>query len=186
MSGMPPILHGRRVAVLGSGQGLGLAVAAAAEAAGAEVLGVDAQARFDHLSALYRADPADPAAMDAVAAALPDGIDALALFPPLPDGDPARQLAAGLAAPLRLAALLAPRLARGGAIVVQGAAPAPDRADSLAAIRAGGALRPGGAAAFAAAWGLTAEPARTPRVIGWAMQAAIPICWRTAPPPWPG
>jgi len=169
MGAMLPLLHGRRIAVLGSASGLGLAVAAACAAAGAEVLGIDAEARFDHLAELYRADPTDPGAMDAVAAALPEGLDGLALFPALPEGTPALQLAHALAAPRRLADLLAPRLARGASIVVRGAATGTDRDTHLGAIRAGAALRAGDAAGFAARWGLNAEPARTPRVIGWAM-----------------
>lgn len=171
MQAMPPLLTGRKIVVLGSSRGLGLTVSAACAAAGAEVLGVDDVARFDHLAELYRTDPGDPAAMDAVAAALPDAIDGLALVPAVTDSAPAVQLAQALAAPLRLAALIAPRLAPGAAVVVRGAPPATDRPASLAAIRAGIALRAGDSAGYAERWGLTAEPTRTPRLIGWAMQA---------------
>ncbi|MFN4099930.1 MAG: hypothetical protein ACK4GT_09145 [Pararhodobacter sp.] len=165
---MPPLLHGRRIAVLGSASGLGLAVAAACAAAGAEVLGIDAEARFDHLAELYRADPTDPGAMDAVAAALPEGLDGLALFPALPDGTPALQLTHALAAPRRLVDLLAPRMTRGASIVVRGTATAPTRDASLGAIRAGASLRVTDTEGFAARWGLNTEPGRTPRLIGWA------------------
>lgn len=171
MAPLPPLLHGRRIAVLGSASGLGLAVAGACAAAGAEVLGIDSTPRFDHLAEFYRADLDDPAAMDAVAAALPEGLDGLALFPALPEGAPARQLAQALAAPRRLAGQMAPRLAPGGALLLRGTAGDGDRAAHLAAIRAGAALKPGDAAAFAARWGLDAEPGRTPRLIGWALQA---------------
>ena len=64
---LPPLLEGKRVAVLGSASGLGLAVAAAAEAAGAEVLGIDADKAFDHVVEFYRVDLTD-AADKAVAA----------------------------------------------------------------------------------------------------------------------
>ncbi|PWE31564.1 hypothetical protein C4N9_00675 [Pararhodobacter marinus] len=171
MTAHPPLLRDKRIAVMGSGSGLGLAVARAAEAAGAEVLGIDREARFDHLAELYRLDPGDPASVDALAQALPDDLDGLALFPALPDGPPARQLAHGLAAPKRLAALLAPRLAPGAGIVVRGATADANRTGALAAIRAGASLAPGDCDAFAERWSLNAEPTRTPRLIGWAMTA---------------
>lgn len=166
-----PLLAGKRIAVLGSASGLGLAVAAAAEAAGAEVLGIDGAARFEHLSALYRIEPGETGAAEAVAAALPEGLDGLALLPAMPEGPPARQLAEALALPRLLGDLMGPRMAPGGAILVRGAGDDAQRAGALGAIRAGVSLRPGQGAAFAARWGLDTEPTGTPRLIGWAMQA---------------
>ncbi|MBN8292089.1 hypothetical protein JI664_08950 [Rhodobacter sp. NTK016B] len=166
-----PLLRDKRIAVMGSGSGLGLAVARAAEAAGAEVLGIDAEARFDHLAELYRVDPGDPASVDALAQALPDDLDGLALFPALPDGPPARQLAEALAAPKRLAAMLAPRLPKGAGIVVRGATVDKARPGALAAIRAGVSLQPGASETFAATWALDTEPTGTARLIGWAIAA---------------
>lgn len=161
---------GRRVAVLGSGGGLGRALAAAARAAGAEVLGLDPRAAFADVDALYRFDPAEPEAGAALAAALPEGLDALALMPDLAGLDPAATLEQGAALPIRLAEALAPRLAPGAAIVARAAA-GPDRAAQLAAIRAARALRPGEGAAFAERWDLLAEPARAPLLAGWALGA---------------
>ena len=166
MAVMPPLLAGRKVAVLGSARGLGRAVAAAAEAAGAEVLGIDSEAVFDHLSAFYRFDAGDPLAMDAVAAALPEGLDGLAL---LPSGG----LGPALAAPKRLATLMAPRMAQGGAIVAQAAPVTGDWQASLALTRAAAALRPGEEPAFAAHWSLAQEPALEARAIGWGMLAFV-------------
>lgn len=177
----PTLLTGRRVAVLGAGGGLGAAVAAAARAGGAQVLGLDPRARFDGLDALYRYDPADPGAAQALAAALPDGLEALVLMPDLSGLDPAAVLDQGCALPLALAQALAPRMAPGGAIVVRGAT-GPDRAAHLAAIRAARALRPGQGTAFAERWGLLAEPARAPLLAGWAL-GAWAMARATA---WPG
>lgn len=166
MAAMPPLLDGRKVAVLGSARGLGHAVAAACDAAGAEVLGIDSEPVFDHLSAFYRIEAGDPLAMDAVAAALPDGLDGLAL---MPQGG----LGPALAAPKRLAALVAPRMAQGGAIVARSAPVTGDWSAALALIRAAAALRPGDEDRFAAQWSLAQEPALIDRAIGWGMLAFV-------------
>lgn len=166
----PTLLLGRRVAVLGSGGGLGRAVAAAAQAAGAEVLGLDTRAVFDHVDALFRFDPADPQAAEGLAAALPDGLYALVLAPDLPP-DPGALIAQGVALPVRLAEALAPRMAHGGAIVARAAPPGADRSAYLAAIRAARSVRPDQGAVFAGRWGLDAEPTRAPRLAGWALGA---------------
>lgn len=166
MQALPPLLAGRKVAVLGSAWSLGRAVAQACEGAGAEVLGIDSEPVFDHVSAFYRYDAADPLAMDAVAAALPEGLDGLAL---LPQGG----LGPALAAPKRLAALVAPRMAQGGAIVAQAAPVTGDWQASLALTRAAAALRLGDEGAFAAQWSLAQEPALEARAIGWGMLAFV-------------
>ncbi len=167
---LPPLLRGKRIAVLGSGSGLGRALAAAATEAGAEVLGIDPDTRFDHLAELYRYDPTNPGAMDAVARALPEGLDGVALFPALPPGAEAC-LEQALAAPKRLAEALAPKLAPGAGIVTRAAQPHADWAKSLGLIRAAAALRPGEAAGFATRWALAAEAIDIPRLTGWAMLA---------------
>ncbi|WP_127105569.1 hypothetical protein [Pararhodobacter zhoushanensis] len=171
MPDLPRLLLNRRIAVLGSGHGLGRAVAKAAQAAGAEVLGIDSDARFDHIDALYRTDLSDPAAMDAVAQTLPKGLDGLALFPAIPDADPATQLAQALAAPKRLAEALAPTLAPGASLLTRAAPRHADWPRALDLIRAAAALRPGEADDFASRWALQAEAIDTPRLIGWAMLA---------------
>jgi NAD(P)-dependent dehydrogenase (short-subunit alcohol dehydrogenase family) len=170
---LPPLLPGRRVVVLGSGGGLGRAVALTAEAAGAEVLGVDEARVFDGLAALYRADLADPAALDAAAAALPEGIAALALFPDPGAGDAASVLARALVAPRRLAEALAPKLAPGAAIVARGAPPHAAWHEALAETRAAAALRWEDVAGFVTRWRLDAEPARAVRTAGWGMLAWV-------------
>jgi len=175
----PTLLAGRRVAVLGSGGGLGLAVARAAQAAGAEVLGIGAHPAFDHVSAFYRAEPGD---MSAVAAALPDGLDGLALFPDIASSDPAQVLARGVIASRVLAHALAPRMAPGAAIVVRAAPVGNDQPAALPMIRAAIALRTDDLAGFVPRWGLAAEPTRAPRLAGWAMGAwAMANRWT-----WPG
>lgn len=180
MAPMPPLLAGRTVAVLGSSQGLGRAVAAACAASGAEVLGIDSTPVFDDLAAFYRFDPADPLAMDAVAAALPEGLDGLALFPAQPAGVAA--LGPALAAPKQLAALVAPRMAPGGAVVVRAAPRTGDWAGALGLVRAAMALRPGAEAGFAATWDMAREPSRAAQAVGWGMLAfAMAQAWA-----WPG
>ncbi|HMO73295.1 MAG TPA: hypothetical protein PKC84_16935, partial [Paracoccaceae bacterium] len=139
---LPPLLAGRRVVVMGSAGGLGLAVARAADAAGAEVIGLDDRRGFEAVAALYLADLHDAAALDAAAAQLPDGIDALALFPDPGEGTPAQVLARALLAPRHWAERLAPHLNPGGAIVLRGAPPHAARAGRLAEVRAAMALRP--------------------------------------------
>jgi|GEM_PF-1131523 len=177
LAGLPALLRGRRVVVLGSGRGLGRAVALAAEAAGAEVLGIDEARRFDGLSALYRADLADPAALDAAAAALPEGIDALALLPDAEAADaatnPGAVLARLLLAPRHLAEALAPKLSHGAAIVARAAPPHASWSQSLGETRAAAALRWDDLAGFVARWGLDAEPARAERAAGWGMLAWV-------------
>lgn len=167
------LLQGRRIVVLGSASGLGRAVAQATEAAGAEVLGVDGAAVFDHLAALYCADLSDPAALDAVAAALPDGIDGLALFPALKGPAPAPTLAQGLLAPRHLADALAHKMAPNGAIVARAAPPHAAWATSLAQVRAAAALRWEDLDGFVARWGLDVEPTLAPRLTGWGMLAWV-------------
>lgn len=179
----PTLMQGRRVAVLGSGGKLGRAAAAALRAAGAEVLGIDARAVFDDVDALWRADLARPGAAEAVAAALPDGLDGLALLPDTGEtADPAAVLVRAVAAPIRLAEALAPRLAQGAAVVALAGPDGPGRRAALAAIRAARALRPDDAAAFADRWGLAAEPARAPGLAAWAL-GAWALARRAA---WPG
>jgi len=169
----PTLLQGRRIVVLGSASGLGRAVARACEVAGAEVLGVDGAAVFDHLAALYRTDLTDPAAMDAVATALPEGIDGLALFPALEGLAPAQTLAQGLLAPRHLTEALAHKLVPGGAIVARAAPPHAAWAASLAQVRAAAALRRDDLDAFVTRWGLDAEPTLAPRLVGWGMLAWV-------------
>ncbi len=175
-----PVLAGRRVAVLGHAGGLGRAVAQAAGAAGAEVHGIDADPAFDHVAALYRADTTDPAALDAAAAALPEGLDGLALFPRPAEGRAA--LVHGLLAPKRLAEALAPRLAPGTAIVAQAAPPHASWQASLGTVRAAAVLAWDDLDGFCARWGLDAEPALAPRIAGWGMLAWV-MAHRWA---WPG
>jgi NAD(P)-dependent dehydrogenase (short-subunit alcohol dehydrogenase family) len=171
----PALLTGRTVVVTGSAEGPGLAAARAFAAMGATVLGVDARQGFEAVEAFYRADLSDPAAVDALAAALPDGVHGLAHFAAPPHGArPDAALALGLIAPRRLTAALAPRMAEGAAVVVTGEAPGPGWDKALAAIRAAGALQPDDLSAFVARWGLDAEPAVAPRlarraITAWAM-----------------
>lgn len=166
-----PLLAGKRVVVLGSAGGLGLAVAEAAQNIGAEVIGLDDTRRFDHLSALYLANLTDPAALDAAVASLPDGIDALALMSCYGTGGPDQVLARALLAPRHLLQAIAPKLARGAAVVVRGTQPLATRAAHLAEIRAALALNWDDVQGFVSRWGLATEPTRAPHTAGWAMQA---------------
>ncbi|MGP9791713.1 hypothetical protein [Roseinatronobacter sp. NSM] len=169
----PLLLAGKRVVVLGSGSGLGRAVALHAEHAGAEVLGVDDRKVFDGLAALYHADLHDPAALDAAAHALPDGIDGLALLPDPGTGGPEQTLARKLLAPRHLAQALLPKLAHGAALLACAAPPHATWQAQLGETRAAMALRWDDLGGFVTRWGLLAEPDRAGRTAGWAMQAWV-------------
>lgn len=172
MMQMPSLLSGKRVAILGSARGLGLAVAKAATEAGAEVIGIDAVTGFDHVSEFFRLDPGEAAAIDRLAEALGDGLDGLCLLPGLDPTDSVEQaLLRGVMGPKRLAERLAPQMAAGGVIVTRGTPHDRARAQHLGLIRAALALRPETATGFGPRWGLAAEPALTPKLIGWAMEA---------------
>ncbi|MDD7972043.1 hypothetical protein [Roseinatronobacter alkalisoli] len=174
LASVPPLLlAGKRVVVLGSGSGLGRAVALYAEAAGAEVLGVDDRKLFDGVSALYHTDLNDPAALDAAAHALPDGIDGLALLPDPGTGGPELTLARSLLAPRHLTQALAPKLAHGAAILACATPMHGTWQARLGETRAAAALRWDDLGGFVARWGLLAEPDRATRTAGWAMLAWV-------------
>lgn len=164
---MGGLLTGKRIAVLGSNKGLGLAVARDLAGEGASVIGIDADPVYDHLDTFLRADPRAAGLMADVAAALPEGLDGLALFPALA-GDVAEVIAQGITAPLTLARALAPRMAAGAAIVTRAYGPHAERAGHQGAVRAALSLRAGGEAGFAKLWNLQAEPIWAPRIAGWA------------------
>jgi hypothetical protein len=120
----------------------------------------------------YHLDPSDTGAIDRLASVLPDGLDGLCLLPAYDASDaPDLALMRGVMGPKRLAEGIAARMAHGAAIITQGAAFDPARAQHLALIRAALALRPETATGFAQRWGLLAEPTLTPKLIGWAMEA---------------
>lgn len=176
------LLQGRRVLVMGTARPLGRAVAQAATAAGADVIGLDSDPALAHVNTFYRVDLADPAALDAAAAALPDDLDAVALLPGGGNDSAEQALVRGILAPRHLASALAPRLAPAGAVIVQGAQPGADSRARLAEIRAAMALRWDDLAGFPARWGLDTEPSRAEPLAGWAMQAwAMAHRWT-----WPG
>lgn len=165
-------VHGKRIAVLGSNSGLGLAVARDLALAGASVIGIDAHPVYDHLDSFLRADPRAAGLMVDVAAALPEGLDGLALFPRL-EGGVAEVIAQGITAPLTLARALAPRMGAGAVIVTRAYGPHAERGRHQAAVRAALALRAGGEADFATLWNLQAEPVWAPRIAGWANLAFV-------------
>lgn len=178
---LPALLAGKRIAVLGSASGLGLATARAAQAAGAEVHGIDQTRNFDALAAFYMADLADADALRAVAHALPQGLDGVALLPALPDGAPRDILLHGLLAPRMVAQELAPRLAPGASIVLRGAPLTHHWDDSLSETRAAMTLRHDAVDGFVPRWGLHLDPARAVQTVGWALLAwAMAQCWTWA------
>lgn len=175
------LLSGKRIAILGSAFGLGLALARAAESAGAEVHGIDQTRNFEALAAFYMADLADPDALRAVARALPEGLDGIALLPALPDGAPRDILLQCLLAPRLLAEEIAPRLTKGASIVLRGAPLSHHWDERLPEIRAAMALRHDAVDNFIPRWGLNLDPARIPQTIGWALNAwAMSHCHRWA------
>jgi NAD(P)-dependent dehydrogenase (short-subunit alcohol dehydrogenase family) len=167
---MMPLLHGKRIAVLGSAHGLGLAVARLADAAGAEVHGIDQTRSFDGLSAFYRADLTNPDSALAVAHALPDGLDGIVVLPAMGSADPQAVLTHGLLAARDLVQAVAPKLAQGGAIVLRAVPVTEHWAALLPETRAAMALRHDGCAGFVKRWGLGLEPSRAVQTVGWALR----------------
>jgi NAD(P)-dependent dehydrogenase (short-subunit alcohol dehydrogenase family) len=102
----------RRILVTGSASGIGAALVARLRAAGETVIGLDRAAGE------VICDLADPDAIAAVAAAIDGPLDGIAHIAGLPGtADPATIMAVNCDAPRQLTALLAGRLAPGGAVV---------------------------------------------------------------------
>jgi len=103
---------GRRILVTGSASGIGAALAAQLTKAGDTVIGLD------RAGAEVICDLADPAAVAAAAAGIAGPLDGIAHVAGFPGtADPAAIMAVNCDAPRRLTDLLAPKLARGAAIV---------------------------------------------------------------------
>lgn len=166
-------LEGRTIVVTGVAGPMGAACARALDAMGAAVIGVDGERVFDHCTTFLRADLADAEAVDAVAAALPEGVAGLVCLDWPEGAGMADFLARALVAPKRLAGAV--RLAPGAGVAVLGA-PVHLWGDR-ARVRAAAALEAGDEAGFVARWGLAAEPAGVPALVraglaAWAMGAA--------------
>lgn len=100
------------ILVTGSASGIGAATAAALRAEGRDVIGIDLR------DADVPCDLGAPDAIDAIGAALPPRLGGIAHVAGVPGTHPpARVLAVNLLGPRRLARQLAPRIARGGAVV---------------------------------------------------------------------
>ena len=115
---MKDLLNGKRIVVTGSSSGIGHETARLLTAQGAEVLGVDLEKNFDHVEEFYRADLSDGPTIEALADALPSGIDGLVNNAGLPPTRPAELLlAVNLVGLKRLTELMIPKLNDNASIV---------------------------------------------------------------------
>jgi len=111
-------LIGKTLLVTGVASGIGAETARLARFHGARVIGVDRQPVNMTLDAFHQADLGDPAAIDALAASLPERIDALANVAGVPGTAPADVVARVNYLGLRhLSEALLPRMAPGGSVI---------------------------------------------------------------------
>lgn len=173
---MKDLLKGKRIVVTGSASGIGLETAKLLTAQGAEVLGVDVAKKFDHVEELYRADLADPRAIDALIEALPHGIDGLVNNAGLPPTRPAEQLMAiNLLAVRRLTIGLIGKMNDGASIVNVASLAGFGWPEATEAIKASETLDWDGIPAFMAQHNITNDGGRSyfftkEALIVWTMQ----------------
>lgn len=149
----PGLLADKRIVVTGCASGIGLETARLAKALGACVLGVDVTMTERHVDELYLADLSSRAAIDALVAALPGGIDGLANIAGLPPTRPAAQvLAVNLVGLRYLTTRLVPKLADNASIVNLASLAGLGWRDSIAAIKASARLEFEDIPAFVERW----------------------------------
>ncbi|MEM9047230.1 MAG: coniferyl-alcohol dehydrogenase [Pseudomonadota bacterium] len=173
---MRELLKNKRIVVTGSSSGIGWETAKMLTEQGAAVLGVDINKNFDHVEEFYRADLADPRAIDALVDVLPDGIDGLVNNAGLPPTRPAEQLLAiNLLAIKRLTLGLVTKMDRGASIVNVASLAGIGWPQAVQAIKASETLDFGGIAAFMAAHDISNAGGRSyfftkEALIVWTMQ----------------
>jgi len=173
---MKDLLQGKRIVVTGSASGIGLETARLLTAQGAEVLGVDLTKSFDHVEEFYRADLGDKRTIQALADALPDGIDGLVNNAGLPPTKPAEKLLAiNLVAPKYLTNILIPKLNDNASIVNVASLAGIGWPQAIEAIRASEMLDFDGIPDFIQHWGVGNEGGRSyfftkEAIIAWTMQ----------------
>jgi NAD(P)-dependent dehydrogenase (short-subunit alcohol dehydrogenase family) len=171
-----PLLKGKTIVVTGSASGIGLETARTCTAMGAKVIGVDLTEIRDHVVEYFHADLSDEASIDALIAALPQGIDGLvnsAGVPPTASAD--TLLAVNLFGLKRLTLGLIPRMNDGASIVNLASLAGFGWADAIPAIRASEGVDLGDAAQFATDHQITNEGGRSyffskEALIAWTMQ----------------
>lgn len=159
---MKELLKGKRIVVTGSGSGIGLETSKLLAEQGAEVLGVDVNKGFEHVEEFYRADLGDRRTIDALADALPDGIDGLVNNAGLPPTRPAEQLlAVNLIGLKHLTLRLVPKMNDSASIVNVASLAGIGWPDSVEAIRASEELDFAGIPDFVRQWNVGSEGGRS-------------------------
>lgn len=150
------MLTGKTIIVTGAASGIGAATARLVRAWGARVIAVDRHEPSDPVDAFLAADLSDPAAIDALVAALPAGSHGLANIAGLPPTRPAAEvLRVNLVGLKHLTVRLVPKLADGASIVNLASIAGLDWAEALPAVRASEDLGFDGVEAFCQRHGIT-------------------------------
>ncbi|MEM9709527.1 MAG: coniferyl-alcohol dehydrogenase [Pseudomonadota bacterium] len=159
---MKDVVKGKRIIVTGSSSGIGWETARLLSEQGAEVLGVDLNKNFDHVEEFYRADLSDPATIDALVDALPEGIDGLVNNAGLPPTKPANLLLrVNLLGLKRLTYGLVPKLNDGASIVNVASLAGIGWPQATDAIKAAESLGHHNLDAFIDRWNLSSEGGRS-------------------------
>ncbi len=159
---MKDLLKGKRVVVTGSGSGIGLETSRLLTEQGAEVLGIDVNKRFDHVEEFYRADLGDKRTIEALADALPDGIDGLVNNAGLPPTRSAEQLlAVNLVGLKHLTLRLVPKMNDNASIVNVASLAGIGWPDSIDAIKAADSLDFADIPDFVRQWSVGSEGGRS-------------------------
>jgi len=149
------MLQNRTVLITGVASGIGEETARQARAQGARVLGVDLHAPRVAVDRFFQADLGERASIDALAAQLPEGIDALANIAGLPPTRPAAQvLRVNLVGLKHLTLAVLPKLAPGASIVNLASLAGAGWPEAVPAIRAAESLDFDGVQAFCVRHGI--------------------------------
>ncbi len=173
---MKDLLKGKRIVVTGSSSGIGWETSRLLTEQGAEVLGVDLNKNFDHVEEFYRADLSDKRTVEALAEALPDGIDGLVNNAGLPPTRPAESLlAVNLVSLKHLTLLLIPKLSENASIVNVASLAGFGWPEAVDAINAAEDLDYDNIADFIDRWKVSSEGGRSyffskEALIAWTMQ----------------
>lgn len=168
------MLAGKTIVVTGVSSGIGAETARTLRALGGKVIGVDRNPATEPLDGFVQADLSSRAAIDALVAALPDGIDGLANIAGVPPTAPPELVVKVNVVGLKyLTESLVPKMADGGAIVSVASLAGVGWPAAVAQLRAAEGLDFDGVADFCAAQGI--DEARSyffskEAVIAWTIQ----------------
>lgn len=170
------MLEGKKIVVTGCSSGIGDEICREVARLGGAVVGVDRNDPEAGLAEFHRADLAEAASIDALAAALPAGADGLVNCAGLPPTAPADQVVmVNLVGLKRLTLGLVGKLADGASIVNLASLAGFGWPQAVGRIKAAAALEAGGVAAFVAEHGVGSEGGRSyfftkEALVVWTMQ----------------